>query len=79
MNKELIGRRLRELRGVFRTQAEVADATGIDRTALSRYESGAAVPPDTAKIALASYYGVSVESIFYASEGHEACQEGGEA
>ena len=75
MNKELIGRRLRELRGVFRTQADVADATGIDRTALSRYESGAAVPPDPAKIALASYYGVSVESIFYASEGHETCQE----
>ena len=79
MNKELIGRRLRELRGVFRTQAEVADATGIDRTALSRYESGAAIPPDPVKIALAGYYGVSVESIFYASEGHETCQEGGEA
>lgn len=75
MNKELIGRRLRELRGVFRTQADVADATGIDRAALSRYETGAAVPPDPAKIALASYYGVSVESIFYASEGHETCQE----
>lgn len=75
MNKELIGRRLRELRGVFRTQADVADATGIDRAALSRYETGAAVPPDPAKIALAKYYGVSVESIFYAPERHEACQE----
>lgn len=75
MNKELIGRRLRELRGVFRTQADVADAIEIDRTALSRYESGAAVPPDPVKIALAKYYGVSVESIFYAPEGHEACQE----
>ena len=79
MNKELIGRRLRELRGVFRTQAEVAHKLEIDRTALSRYESGAAVPPDPVKIALARYYGVSVESIFYASEGHETCQEGGEA
>lgn len=78
MNKELIGRRLRELRGVFRTQADVADAIEIDRTALSRYESGAAVPPDPVKIALAKYYGVSVESIFYAPEGHEACQEGTE-
>ena len=75
MNKELIGRRLRELRGVFRTQAEVADKLGIDRTALSRYESGAAVPPDTVKIKLAEEYGVSVESIFYAQEGHETCQE----
>lgn len=79
MNKELIGRRLRELRGVFRTQADVADATGIDRAALSKYETGTVVPPDTAKIALAQYYGVSVESIFYAPEGHDACQEGGEA
>ena len=79
MNKELIGRRLRELRGAFRTQAEVAHKLEIDRTALSRYESGAAVPPDPVKIALARYYGVSVESIFYASEGHETCQEGGEA
>ena len=78
MNKELIGRRLRELRGVFRTQAEVADKLGIDRTALSRYESGAAVPPDPVKIALAREYGVSVESIFYASEGHDTCQEGAE-
>ena len=75
MNKELIGKRLRELRGVFRTQADVERDTGIDRTALSRYESGAAVPPDTVKIKLAAYYGVSVESIFYASEGHDACQE----
>ena len=79
MNKELIGRRLRELRGVFRTQAEVADATGIDRAALSKYETGQLVPPDTAKIALASYYGVSVASIFYAPDRHETCQEGGEA
>lgn len=75
MNRELIGRRLRELRGVFRTQADVADAIEINRTALSRYESGAAVPPDPVKIALAKYYGVSVESIFYAPEGHETCQE----
>lgn len=75
MNKELIGRKLRELRGVFKTQAEVADAVGIDRTALSRYESGAAVPPDPVKIALAKYYGVSVESIFYAQERHSTCQE----
>lgn len=75
MNKELIGRRLRELRGVFKTQAEVADAVGIDRTALSRYESGAAVPPDPVKISLAKYYNVSVESIFYAQEGHGTCQE----
>lgn len=75
MNKELIGRRLRELRGVFRTQADVADKIGIDRAALSRYETGAAVPPDPVKILLAEEYGVSVESIFYAPEGHETCQE----
>lgn len=65
MDKEAIGRRLRELRGVFRTQAEVSEATGIDRAKLSRYENGLVVPTDKDKIALAAYYGVSVGELFF--------------
>lgn len=65
MDKEAIGKRLRELRGVFRTQAEVEAATGIDRSKLSRYENGLAVPTDQDKIALANYYGMTVGELFY--------------
>lgn len=65
MDKETIGRRLRELRGVFRTQREVADAIGITPAALSMWECGERVPGDEAKIALARYYNVSVQELFY--------------
>lgn len=65
MDKEAIGRRLRELRGVWRTQQEVADATGIDRSRISLYETGSKVPPDTEKITLANYYGKTVQEIFF--------------
>lgn len=65
MDKKAIGRRLRELRGVFRTQAEVSEATGIDRAKLSRYENGLVVPTDKDKIALAAYYGMSAGELFY--------------
>lgn len=69
MNEETrkeIGRRLRELRGVFRTQADVEEATGIERSRLSRYESGQAVPSDADKIRLAAYYGTTVGALFFA-------------
>lgn len=65
MDKETIGRRLRELRGVFRTQREVADAIGVSPTALSMWENGERVPGDLAKIALANYYGKTVQELFY--------------
>ena len=65
MDREAIGRRLRELRGVWRTQQEVADATGIDRSRISLYETGAKVPPDAEKITLAKYYGKTVQEIFF--------------
>lgn len=65
MDKAAIGRRLRELRGVFRTQREVADAIGISPSALSMWENGERVPGDEAKIALARYYNVSVQELFY--------------
>ena len=65
MDKEAIGRRLRELRGVFRTQEEVSAETGIDRSQLSRFENGLAVPTDADKITLARYYGLTVGELFF--------------
>lgn len=65
MDKETIGRRLRELRGVFKTQREVADAIGVSPAALSMWECGERVPGDEAKIALANYYGKTVQELFY--------------
>ena len=68
LDAKAIGRRLRERRGVFRTQEEVAKETGVDRSRLSRYETGAAIPTDSDKIALANYYGTTVEALFYAQK-----------
>ena len=68
MDAKRIGQKLRELRGVFRTQEEVATAVGIDRAMLSRYENGQQIPSDEVKLALAQYYGQTVGSIFFANE-----------
>ena len=79
MDKEAIGRKLRELRGVFRTQAEVSEATGIERSKLSRYENGLVVPTDADKLRLAAYYALSVEQLFFTPENDtERVESGGE-
>ena len=65
MDKKAIGRRLRELRGVFRTQAEVSKATGIERSKISRYENDIVVPTDEDKEKFSKYYAVSIEQLFY--------------
>lgn len=67
MNPEEIGKRLRVLRG-NRTMATVCHATGITQSALSNYENGIRVPRDATKVVLANYYGVTVESLFYATD-----------
>jgi len=67
MNKtraELIGDRLRELRGE-RPQKEVADAVNVSVMAISKYERGQITPGDDVKIALAKFYGTTVEAIFF--------------
>ena len=61
-----VGRRLREARGVFRTQQEVADATGIPRTAICAYEIGRALPKPPAMAILADYYETTVQELFFA-------------
>lgn len=65
MDGETIGRRLRECRGVFRTQAEVAQAVGVTKSAISDYENGKRIPADPVKIELASYFETTVGSLFY--------------
>ena len=65
MDKTQIAERLRELRG-DKSQREVADAVGTTAMAISLYESGERVPRDEIKIRLASYYGTTVDALFYA-------------
>lgn len=64
MDSKKIGERLRKLRG-NRSQREVADACGITDMAISLYEAGERIPRDETKIALAKFYGTSVEAIFF--------------
>ena len=65
-NQQVIGERLRELRGLKKREV-VAAAVGISASALAMYESGRRVPRDEIKVRLAQYYNVSIESIFYAA------------
>jgi transcriptional regulator with XRE-family HTH domain len=67
MDTSTIGKRLIELRG-GRTQEEVAKAIGVSLSAVGMYERGERIPRDEVKIALAKYYDVTVQSIFFADE-----------
>ena len=64
MQRDVIAKRLRELRGE-RSQTEVAMAIGVTKGAISMYECGDRVPSDDIKVKLADYYGVTVQEIFY--------------
>lgn len=68
MDKRALGRRLRELRGIDRTQDEVADAVGISRAILSKYENGQTIPGGDIVVKLAGFYGVSTDYIFLGSD-----------
>lgn len=65
INKELIGKRLSQLRG-DKKREEVAFQNQISLSALAMYESGKRIPRDDVKLSLAKYYNKSVESIFFA-------------
>lgn len=67
MDAVAIGKRLQELRG-NKTQETVAKDIGCSISAIAMYERGERIPRDEIKITLANYYGVSVQSLFYASE-----------
>ncbi len=69
MNVIATGEALKRLRGE-KSREEVAFANKISVSALAMYESGKRMPRDEIKMALANYYGVSIESLFFAPEVH---------
>lgn len=76
MDKKNIGKRLILLRG-NKTQKEVASELKISISALAMYEQGNRVPRDEIKLKIASYYGKSVQEIFFDSDCHEKGQREG--
>jgi len=64
LDKEVIGKRLVELRGE-KTQSVVAGKLGITTAALSNYEIGIRIPRDEVKKSIADYYGKTVQEIFF--------------
>lgn len=65
MNKEVIAKKLTELRGE-RTREEVSNVLGISVSTLQMYENGQRIPRDVIKIKIAEYYQKSVGDIFFA-------------
>lgn len=72
MDKKVIGKRLRALRG-GRTIEETARMLGVSKSAVAMYESGERIPRDAVKIKYAKLFGVSVESIFFDERVHSEC------
>ena len=72
MDRSEIGEKLVNLRGNKRRE-EVAAEVGISFSALVMYEQGKRIPRDEVKMALANYYGVSVQSLFFDTDVHKTC------
>ena len=64
VDPKVAGERLRKLRGI-RTRTGAAKELGISLASLQFYESGERNPSPEMMEKLASYYGVTVESIFF--------------
>ena len=64
MDKRKIAGKLVLLRG-NRTREEVSADLKISCSALGMYEQGNRIPRDEIKIKIASYYGTTVEDIFF--------------
>ncbi|MBP3040560.1 helix-turn-helix transcriptional regulator [Bacillaceae bacterium Marseille-Q3522] len=64
MNKNKIAKKLIKLRK-NRTREEVANNLKISVSALQMYECGKRVPKDEIKIRIASFYGLTVQEIFF--------------
>lgn len=45
------------------TQQELADAIGVDRVSIARYESGSRLPPLDKLILIANHYDVSLDAL----------------
>lgn len=71
MNKMVMAQRLTEARG-DKSRETVAAAVKISVSALAMYETGQRVPRDEIKIALAEYYGLSIEFLFFTSQVHSS-------
>lgn len=67
------GKRLVRLRG-DKSQSKVAKDVGIATSTLGMYETEQRIPRDSVKIALAKYYGTTVQKIFFEEECHEMGQ-----
>ena len=65
--------KLLALRGDIPRQT-VADAVGVTLSAITMYELGQRIPRDEIKVKLASYYGVSVQELFFDNSCHETRQ-----
>lgn len=61
-------RKLREKSGI--SQLELSEIIGVSPSSITMYECGERVPRDAIKIKIANYFGVSVESIFFANTQH---------
>lgn len=48
-----------------KSQQEVADAVGVSKNAVSKYESGEMIPADRIKKKLAEYFDMSIEALFF--------------
>lgn len=66
MDRKKIAEKLIAMRGE-KTQAEVAKSIGISKSSLAMYETGQRVPRDEIKLALANYYGATVQDIFFSA------------
>ncbi len=69
MPNKSIGQRLRELRGE-KTQEKVASDLGITKSSWAMYERDERVPRDEVKVRIATYFGVTVQDIFFANLVH---------
>ena len=69
MNRKLIAKRLIKLRGK-RTQIELAKAIGVSQSTYAMYETAQRLPSDERKIAIAKFYRLTVQDIFFNEKSH---------
>ena len=64
MQKEIIGDRLRALRGDM-SREELGRLIGVTAQAVFNYETGARIPTDDIKVKIAEVFGKTVQEIFF--------------
>lgn len=70
MDAEIIGERLRNLRGK-KTMSEVAKALNLSQSTWSMYENGERIPRDNIKLQIAEYFHRPIHAIFFVDRTHE--------